>query len=184
MRLFAALPMPAAVRSALAERMADLKRNDWPVRWVRSDRLHLTLKFYGETPVHQVESLGAALEPTVDGIGPIAGAVTGLDTLPGGRRARVVFAAVDAPPALEVLAHRIEEASKPLGFVPEGRPFRPHITLARVRHGSHLPTTAGATLASRSLDLPFLLERMELYESRAGADGPDYIPVHTFTLVG
>lgn len=184
MRLFAALPMPAAVRSGLAEPMADLRQLDWPVRWVRPDRLHITLKFYGELTDDLASQLASALMPTVSGIGPIAGTITGFDTLPGGRRARVIYAVVEAPAALEVLAHRIEEAGKPLGFMPEGRAFRPHVTLARVRQGSRLPPAAVGALAARPIDLPFLLERMELYQSKPGPAGPDYVPLQTFTLVG
>ena len=57
----------------------------------------------------------------------------GIGAFPNFRRARVVWIGVEQEPRLELLHHDLELACEQEGFEVEGRPFRPHITLARVR---------------------------------------------------
>ena len=135
MRLFAALNLPPNVREAIWAAAAPLRELRLPVNWVRSDGLHLTLKFLGEVPAEQEPELQAALAQAAGGE---AGASRGIPLVLGGfgvfpdqRRPRVVWVGVAPEPSLELLQHRVEQAFAPLGFPTEGRPFRPHLTLGR-----------------------------------------------------
>jgi 2'-5' RNA ligase len=57
--------------------------------------------------------------------------VGGFGAFPGFDRPRVIWAGLEPDPALELLQHRVEQEFGPLGFPPDGRPFRPHLTLGR-----------------------------------------------------
>ena len=57
---------------------------------------------------------------------------------PSRRRPRVFWVGLDCAP-LAALAAAIDAALVPLGFAPEQRPFRPHITLGRATGGSGGP---------------------------------------------
>ncbi|MGH2523477.1 MAG: 2'-5' RNA ligase family protein, partial [Anaerolineales bacterium] len=50
LRLFAALELPNAIARALGQAIANLRAAapHHSVRWVRSEGIHLTLKFFGE----------------------------------------------------------------------------------------------------------------------------------------
>ena len=50
----------------------DRSSEDWPVRWIHEDGLHLTLKFFGEVPVERLEVIAEALRFAVPGTGPLA----------------------------------------------------------------------------------------------------------------
>jgi 2'-5' RNA ligase len=110
-------------------------------------------------------------------------AVTRLGTLPGGRAARVIVADVEPVPALELLQHAVERASESVGIPVEGRAFRPHITLGRVRQGERLPAHARTALAGRTVAASGLTDRLDLYESRGGAGGPRYVARRSYQLV-
>jgi 2'-5' RNA ligase len=125
-RLFFALWPGEPLRSTLAGRLATLVPPGLG-RPQRPDQLHLTLEFLGAVPAARLQAARDA-----------AMAVRGepfelvLDTVEYWRRPRVLcLVAREIPPALARLVQslRVELASR--GFVPERRPFRAHLTLAR-----------------------------------------------------
>lgn len=182
MRLFAALPLPDSAVPALSGALEALRNEDWPVRWVDPSLLHLTLKFYGEVPDERAVAIAEALAAATEGMSAVVLTATGVTTLPGGRSARVIVAEVVPEPALELLQHRIEAAGRTIGIEPEGRPFRPHLTLGRVRHGERLPAVAQTRLAAEPIALSTVVDAVALLESRPGGAGPRYVSRRSFPL--
>lgn len=174
LRLFAGLPLDGATRAELAQRTAPLREGAWPVRWVRPESWHLTVKFYGERDASEAEAISAGLAEAARGTPALDLHLAGLGTNAPGRRARVIWVEVEAPPALELLHHRVERAGQAAGIDAEGRPFRPHLTLGRLRDGARLPDEAGARLAGLRVELGFLADRLVLFESVPGPGGPRY----------
>jgi 2'-5' RNA ligase len=182
MRLFAAVPVTGAARAELVRVLAVLRATGWPVRWVLDDNLHLTLKFFGEVPPTGLAAIEDTLRvATADAAAP-ALEVTELGTFPARGPARVLWAGVDAPPGLELLQDRIERGAAAIGFPIEGRPFRPHITLGRVREGGRLPVGGLDGIAARVDPVPFLAEHLVLYESVLGAGSARHLPRLTLAL--
>jgi RNA 2',3'-cyclic 3'-phosphodiesterase len=176
MRLFAALPIPEPARSAVATLLQGLRESDWPVRWVREDNIHLTLKFFGEVAPDRLDVIAEALQFAVPGTGPLALSLGEPGVFPHLRRPRVVWIGVIAPPALELLQDRLERRSEAIGFAPEGVPFHAHLTLGRVREGYRLPAGALEALQRGYEPLPFLVDQLVLYESVAARGAPRYTP--------
>ena len=131
MRLFIAINFPALLRTNLYEATKPLRDAAPTARWVDGDRLHLTIKFLGEQSETVVAPLVDALRAVGNRFGPIALELGGLGAFPNLRRPRVVWMGVKGDPKLELLHHDVETACGELGFEVEGRPFRPHLTLAR-----------------------------------------------------
>jgi 2'-5' RNA ligase len=104
-----------------------------PVKWVRPEGLHLTLKFLGDVGEASQPNLRAALGQVASGgeARPVSLHIEGFGVFPDYRRPRIVWAGVSPDPALELLQHRVEQVFAPLGFPTEARPFRPHVTLGR-----------------------------------------------------
>jgi 2'-5' RNA ligase len=183
MRLFAALPLPSDARAPLAGAAEALREEGWPVRWVDPSLLHLTLKFYGDVPDERAAAIAEALAAATEGMPAVLLVVTGLGTLPRGRGARVIVADLAAEPGLELLQHRVEMAGQSIGIPVEARPFRPHLTLARVRQGERLPAAARARVAAETVALTGVADTVELFESRPGPAGPQYLSRRSYRLV-
>ena len=150
-RLFVALNLPDEVRQALHDATAPL-REAAPrgVAWVRPEGLHLTLKFLGEAEEPRVAEVAAALGGVAAAHATVRVGVGGVGAFPSLARPRVVWAGVEATPRLELLQHDVEAACATLGFEVEGRAFRPHVTLGRVRPGAAVESLrALAEAASR-----------------------------------
>lgn len=103
------------------------------LRWTPSERLHLTLKFLGNMPDAAVAPLGAALRGVAGAHSSVPLVIRGAGAFPTLRRPNVVWAGVEPATRLELLQHDVEVALAALGVPVEGRAFRPHVTLARVR---------------------------------------------------
>ena len=182
MRLFIGVPVPEDARAETLGVLRRLKQREWPVRWVRDEGLHLTLKFFGEVTSDRVEAIIEMIDYACRGVAPIGMSLSSAGVFPTPRQPRVIHLAVDAESSLELLQDRIERGADTLGFPPEGRPFRPHLTLGRVREGHRLPGGWESELERIAPGSPFLADRIVLFESQLAGGGPSYSVRHEVTL--
>ena len=110
------------------------------LRPVPVEAMHLTLAFLGERPGADVEPLADALARSLGRCAPprAARAVGGLWLSP--RRPHVLTAAVEDPSgALAAMQDAVSRAcARAVGWEPERRAFRPHVTVARARRNTHV----------------------------------------------
>jgi 2'-5' RNA ligase len=186
LRLFLAVELPAGHRSALARRLAAVKSDLPPARWVREENLHLTLAFLGDTDPGRVPGLAAAVAPAFAAVPRFESALTGPGTFPPGRPARVAWIGLASGPELQDLQRGVARgASEALGTEPEGRPFHPHVTVARPKK----PWTRGAREVFQTLDglpsEPFEVTEGVLYRSELNppeGGGARYTAIERFAL--
>jgi RNA 2',3'-cyclic 3'-phosphodiesterase len=176
MRLFVALPIPEPGRHVIVTLLDHLRASDWPVRWVRPEGIHLTLKFYGEVAPERLEVIEEAIRFAAAGTGPMPMRLASLGAFPTNARPRILWLGLDAPPALELLQDRLERRGEDIGFPPEGAPFQPHVTLGRMREGHRLPPHALENANGAPGKVAFLADRIVLYESLLTPEGPRYEP--------
>jgi RNA 2',3'-cyclic 3'-phosphodiesterase len=166
-RLFAALELPAPVRTALGEFGRAAAADDFALRAVGDDALHVTLAFLGHRPLDDIEPACEAVRAAVDG--PVASLSLGDALWLAPRRPHVLTVeVVDHDGALFALQERLVAALvEAVAYEPEKRRFRPHVTVARVRHGA-APRRAGLPDAPRA---DFAGESVVLFRSYLGG-GP------------
>ena len=145
MRLFLAIPIDKQILDALAEVVEKLQGSRGPVRWVRPEGMHLTLKFLGDTEPDRIESLVQAITSGTRDIMPFPITVTGAGAYPNLRRPRVLWAGVvENSGTLKRLARNIEEEAEKLGWERESRTFSPHITIGRVKGNMNIARLTAA----------------------------------------
>lgn len=180
MRLFVAVFPPMEVREALASAAGGL-RVSGEVRWVRSENVHLTLKFLGEVPDESTAHISRALGALAGRHEPFGLVPSGFGGFPSGRKARVIWAGTRGDvEALAALAEDLESSLEPLGFEREKRPFSPHLTLGRARRR---PVRVEVERDSPETGFPgFRVEEVVLVESETNREGARYTPLETFGL--
>jgi 2'-5' RNA ligase len=192
-RLFIALPLPPAAVDAVEAIVAAVRAEPLPagmhdVRWVRLDGLHLTLRFLGPTPDERIDPTADAVRAaaSVVGTGPIAGALAGAGTFPPHGRPRTLWLGIaDGVPAIADVADGVETALLAAGWPADGRPLRPHLTLARCDGLAAGPLVAGRLAAAvGERHIPFVLDRLVLYESLTGGGPARYEPVAEASMGG
>ena len=190
-RAFIAIPLP----DSLLERLAALQRkleNRVPhrsVRWVRTEGIHLTLKFLGDTPADRLPDIKHALAAVARHAPACSFTVAGLGCFPNPRRPRVVWVGVQEPTGrLAALQDGIEEALTPLGYEPEGRGFTPHLTLGRVGRKASRSDAAqvGEIVTATTVELlaEVPADRFALIRSVLKPSGAEYTTLEEFPLRG
>ena len=140
------------MRQGLWDALAPLRdpREKLPVKWVRPENIHLSLKFLGEVEERREPELVAALKQAAGSRGeprPLTLQLTGFGVFPDYHRPHVLWAGITPEPGLELLQHGVEQAFAPLGFPTEARAFRPHVTLGRAARDARAQDFTGLEAA-------------------------------------
>ena len=183
-RAFFALPLaPAHVASvvSLIETLRGRPDGD-AVRWVRPEGLHLTLRFLGNVPTERVPELADALRARLEGTAPFAVKLGGPEPFPAPQRPRVVVLGCSPEDPLAELAEQVEHGVVALGFPPERRKFKAHLTLGRLR-SRRMPSLEIAGLEpAEFVQTEWLVDRVVLFKSELAHDGARYTPLETIPL--
>jgi RNA 2',3'-cyclic 3'-phosphodiesterase len=185
-RLFIAVPAPPAVRTAAAA-AADRLRGTGDVRWVSPDRVHLTLRFLGDTPAGQVPALLEALEKSANRFSRFVVELGDVGAFPNGRKPQTLWLGVRGEAERLVrLAAEVDRALGELGIPPEGRAFRPHLTIGRVRSPRGLAELAARLQEEgrRGSSVEWPVTEIHLVRSVLQPAGPLYTPLGRFPLAG
>jgi RNA 2',3'-cyclic 3'-phosphodiesterase len=188
-RLFVAIELPEHAKQGLGTTIELLRlalHSDAP-RWVRPEGIHLTLQFLGATPQARVPEIMGALEAAVCGVPPFRLAAGTLGSFGGRQRMRVIWLGLSGDePAVAHLAARVHRVLQPLGFAADREPFRPHLTLARVRDDAsreERQRVYDMLLGTSPPELPpFRVQNISLMQSTLGRDGAVYQTVAEFAL--
>ena len=169
------------MRRELWDALAPLRqrREKLPVKWVRPENIHLSLKFLGEVEETREPELCAALKQAAGSRSeprPLALQITGVGVFPEYHRPRVLWAGITPEPGLELLQHAVEQAFAPLGFPTEARAFRPHLTLGRAARDARPADFTGLEeiLARTAFDATATVAEVDLMQSTLQQDGPVY----------
>ena len=175
-RLFVAINPPPDVRHDVVQAAEPLRAAAPELAWVREHNLHLTLKFLGEQPVEMVERLQATLTTLATRHRELVVELEGIGAFPNFRRARVVWLGITPEGRLELVHHDLEVACEQLGFELEGRPFRPHLTLARVKHPLAEPAARALSRAAKAVEFrsEFVVRSIDLMQSERSPTGSRY----------
>ena len=140
MRLFLAVIPPEDFRQELSRQVDELREalaDDPALRWTRPQTWHLTLQFLGDWPQERLGALEGALHGGISGRG-FTLQPGELGAFPDLRRPRVLFLhleeEVDTSRAAELAGQVRSAVSEVWSSGPQdGKPFRPHLTLARLK---------------------------------------------------
>ena len=136
-RAFVAVEVPEEIRSRIAKLNESTPDHHFPIRWVRPEGIHLTLKFLGQVPCTDLPHVVEATRRGVAGLAPFSLTVQGFGVFPNFRRPRVLWVGLTGQiDALKALQESIDMEFERIGFEKEKRPFSPHVTIGRVQESA------------------------------------------------
>lgn len=192
MRLFIAVDVSAEM-AARAGRIADrLREVGVAAAWVPPERMHLTLQFLGDdVDDADLHKICVAVDEAAATVPPFRIECGGVGVFPDARRPRVAWLGVrEGAAELTALHAALAARLEPLGFPPEARGYRPHLTLGRFRGGrgdggAGSDALAAAVAAfSDAAGGATTVQRVCLYESRLAREGAAYDRLHAAPLRG
>ena len=183
MRLFIALPLETSVKDALGGIISDLKSHGGPVKWVKPDNIHLTLRFLGETDENLVSKIKTEIDAVAAAHTQVTTSISKLGGFPNLGRPRVIWVGIEHNlELLSKMARQMELKARELRFEKEKRAFKAHLTLGRVRQPRGLERLTEAMQAYVLEEIPVQFDRIVLFKSTLTPQGPIYDRLHEAVL--
>jgi 2'-5' RNA ligase len=178
-RSFLAIELPEAIRKRIEEIQRDLRSSNSDVRWVNPEKIHLTLKFFGNIEESRVDTITKSIEPLVGGTPHFSLQVRGMGAFPNIRNPRVIWMGlIDERQVLVPLQEQLESTLETIGFQMEDRPFRPHLTLGRMNSGRGKDELIGRIQKYKEEKFGDIeVKRLVLFKSDLRPTGPVYTPL-------
>lgn len=166
-RIFVAIGLPPDLQQRLGLICGGIPG----ARWISPERLHLTLRFIGESSHEQMRDIDDALA-AVDFL-PFDLQLEGIGQF-GGDKPRALWAGIAPNQALMRLHEQVNMALLRAGVPPDPRRYVPHVTLARLKFAA--PDRLGSFIAHNNLlGLgAFPVEEFLLMSSHQSRDGTHY----------
>jgi 2'-5' RNA ligase len=175
-RSFLAIELPKPILGKIGEVQGDLRSTHGDVRWVSPEKIHLTLKFFGNIEESRVDLIFKSIEEPVQKTQPFSVRARGAGVFPSLKNPRVIWMGLaDGKEMLISLQKQIEGCLEKIGFEPEDRSFQPHLTLGRMK------SSRGREELVRRMEKyieeefgDFRVERVALFKSDLRPSGPIY----------
>lgn len=186
-RSFLAVEISPNVRARGAQVINALNVTDAKITWVQPQNLHLTLVFLGDIQMEEVPDLCQAMTRAVAHLPPFDLEVRGVGAFPTLARPRSIWLGVGRGSEDMIKLHAsLEKELSELGYRPEGRRFRPHLTLGRVRQAPRDPSELVRLLEERKDYLADVMSVADitLFSSELTKEGPVYDVLGEAELAG
>ncbi len=186
-RAFLAIEPPEDILQAMSRLQEKLKREvSGRISWTRPEGWHLTLKFFGDVSMEDVEKISSAVQNRVASGLSLNLKLEKLGVFPDARRPRVLWCGTAGDVSqLSVLQKQLDTDFDALGFPNEDRPFRAHVTLARMKDPRGV-TGLGEALAKHGAFAAgeFICWELILFQSQLTPRGAIYTRLAVFPLNG
>jgi len=185
-RIFIAFKLPIAVVDALDKLQTALKRAGLKLAWVHPGNIHLTLKFLGDVKAEDLLRIERALGDVSARHAAFALTARGLGVFPTVKKARVLWSGIHGDVlALKKLHADLDLTLERIGFAPETRSFRGHLTLGRMKGKTEARTLAATVSEFGSFSSSsFVVDRLILFQSDLKPGGAEYTELAGVDLAG
>jgi len=182
-RTFIAIKIKAGNKLSQAHTKLRNELKNEKIKWVEADNFHVTLFFLGDTSDEQVEQVQQMLPGLTSSFHAFDIRLQGLGVFKNLRKPRVLWAGISDYHPLKALKESLDHEMEKLGYTPEQREFRPHLTLARMkwiddknRLEQLLREYEGEEWQKARID------ELIFFESKLSSTGPVYTPINRYRL--
>jgi 2'-5' RNA ligase len=136
LRTFIAVELSSSVTARAGELIHRLRVAAAQVNWVRTQQMHLTLKFLGDVPDVDTPDICRVTADVAAQFEPFEITFRGVGAFPTAEHPRTIWIGIEDGRDELVALHAALEAAlhRELGFPKEARRFQPHLTIGRVKH--------------------------------------------------
>jgi len=178
MRTFIAVEMPKYIRKKIDDFIKEEVKRNLPIKWVKFENLHITLKFLGEIDEKKKSEITPAIKEIGKKYAPFRFSLEGLGCFPSPRKPRVLWIGVtEGSEKLCEITQELEEKLSQFGFKEEKR-FHPHLTIGRIKKFCKIDEILAKDIKTES----FSVTSITLFKSTLKPEGPIYEELQKFNL--
>lgn len=155
------------------------------IKWVEPENLHLTLKFFGETPEHHIPGINVALRKAVEGFSSFEITIANTGIFGSSYKPRVIWLGIEDKEETLNLATKIISELEHIGIESDRQNFVPHLSLGRIKSLNDKNTFQ--KIIDQHKEAVIQKEEVKvihLFESILRPQGPEYKIINSFELAG
>jgi len=186
-RAFLAIEPPEDILQKIYGLQEKLKREiSGRISWTRPQGQHLTLKFFGDISREDVKNICSVVQNSITSEPHVSLKIEKLGVFPDARRPRVLWCGTTGDvEKLSVLQKKLDNDFAKIGFPAEDRPFKAHLTLARIKDPRELTGMNEALKKHGEFAAgEFTGRELILFQSNLSPQGVVYTRLETFSLSG
>lgn len=180
-RLFIALEIPVQILDKIISLRDSVYGTDKRIKWEPEEKLHITLKFLGDTDTELIPKINSLLSDVVSRHKEIQLEFDKFGMFYRDKKPSILWLGLKKNLALKELFLEFEKEIFSLGFKKENREFKPHLTILRVKGYEDL-NKLNALAAQPELALNFTANTIILFKSSLLPSGSKYEKVNSFLL--
>jgi 2'-5' RNA ligase len=182
-RIFIAIKVDPS--NNLAEIMSSLKSelNNERIKWTDPENIHITLLFLGDTEETKIGEISTLLKDRCSGTGEFELIIKGLGVFKNLNDPTVIWTGIVPSMKLDQLNESIVNGVRNIGIKVDIRPFKPHITLGRIKSFNSKPVLKRFLEDYQEKEIQKIaVKEIILYESKLFQTGPKYNAIGVFSL--
>ncbi|MFP4025250.1 MAG: RNA 2',3'-cyclic phosphodiesterase [Thiohalospira sp.] len=174
-RTFIAVKIPVSKQTA--EKIQDIKSElqHEKLKWVEIFNMHITLFFAGDTDEDMIQKISTGLEDVLKSKKSLTLKGKGIGVFKNLNNPRVLWLGIEKSDSLQNLKSEIDRMMEKLGFEIENRPFKPHLTLGRIKSINDKRKLKQVLDDYEDIEFQyFKIDKVFFYESKLTPEGPVY----------
>ena len=179
-RLFVALELPPQAKEFVYRLLGEIDPKG-KIKWETFGKLHVTLKFLGETEKEKTAEVKAVLENFVENKNPLELKINRFGFFKRNGKPQILWAGFERNDAFEEYFSELDERLEKIGFEKEKRKFHPHVTLKRLK-GNEDEIIIEKFLTLRFEPFEFIADTVTLFKSELKPNGAIYKAVEKYNL--
>ncbi len=154
------------------------------INWVDPANMHITLKFFGDTPADQQQKITTGLKEASGQIETFSFDVVGCGSFGPPKSPRVIWLGISRSEGFQRLNIQINKSLQYLGYEPDNKEFVPHLTLGRIKNISQHSLLKQMLRSYKDTCFgQFRADAFQLYQSILRPEGPEYKVVEEFSFI-
>jgi 2'-5' RNA ligase len=153
------------------------------IKWTDPSNIHITLVFLGNTEEERIPPLKSMLKEVCEDLGKFDLTLKGAGVFRSMNDPRILWTGIEPSEKLEHLNVVVTSGLKNLGFELEDRPYKPHLTLGRIKRISDKEAFSLLIDKYRETAIQAVnVKEVIMFESVLLPTGPVYKPLATVSL--
>lgn len=180
-RAFIALEIPDPVLEEIIKIRDSIVINSERFRWESKDKLHITLKFLGDTDDFRLQEIFTTLSRQSSNYSKFNLSLSRFGFFKSNGIPRILWAGLRENLELEKFVNEIDILCSGFGFEREKRKFNPHVTLLRIKNEKWLEDLRPLT-DFKVPDISFISNKITMFQSQLTKVGSIYKPLESFLI--
>lgn len=175
MRIFIGINFSDSTREEIERSLKPFKKIATPIKWVKPENVHLTLKFIGEVSPEKYSQIEEVFTNNDFNVGAFDLEIAGFGKFGRGRELNILWVGIEKNETIKNLYQRIEDTLAKIGISKEKRPFKAHLTVGRNKKNFNFKPLF--ELLDKNADVhvtKFRVNAFQVFKSELFSTGPVY----------